>query len=812
MKKVITSLCAAALCAGMNAQVNINIDAHERGVEVSPTLYGIFFEEINHAGDGGLYAELIRNRSFEESAEKPDYWKADGSSIALNKTKLLNAIQKADLKWTLPKGTSSSKPATLTNEGYWGINAVQGRTYKLTLFAKADGKYKGNLTAQLRNAETGQVYASAPVKGTINGKYQKLTAELTAQANDPKAVFTLTADAPGTLYVDVVSLFPPTFKNRENGCRPDLAQLLADLKPAFMRFPGGCYVEGQKTEENMFKWKRTIGAIEERPGHRNENWSYEVTDGLGYHEFLQLAEDLGAEPLFVVNIGIWHGGCLPYDKIDAYVQDALDAIEYANGDATTKYGAMRIANGHPEPFNLRLLEIGNENYNFSMDNNRDQSDHYPERYITFYKAIKEKYPYIQCIGNVEAWGTDTPSWRNNHPVDLLDEHYYRSPMWFGKNFHKYDNYDRKEPKIYVGEYAVTQGFGTKGNLDAALGEAVYMMGMENNSDVVTMNSYAPIFVNENSVQWQPDMIRFNSSKVMCTPSYYVQKMMPNNVGTQMLTVSQSVVKGVEKQEPFQPVKVGYATWETSASFKDLTVKDSKGNTVALAGNVEGKSGEWKTESGVTTQASNRQSCVAVNGTAINDSVYTLSCKARVNNGAEGFILVFNYKDDKNYSWFNCGGWGNTQTAMENTTDGAKNQFGSRSKMTLKADQWYDVRIEVAGNKAVCYVDDKKVCEGTIAKEERSIFSNASINDATGEVFVKVVNMTDQNNTAIINTKNLNIKSGTVLRLSADSASAENSMETPTNVVPVEGGISINNGTVTADLPAYSVNIVKLQTK
>jgi alpha-L-arabinofuranosidase len=385
-------------------------------------------------------------------------------------------------------------------------------------------------------------------------------------------------------------------------------------------------------------------------------------------------------------------------------------------------------------------------------------------------------------------------------------------MWFGKNFHKYDNYDRKGPKIYVGEYAVTQGFGTKGNLDAALGEAVYMMGMENNSDVVTMNSYAPIFVNENSVQWQPDMIRFNSSKVMCTPSYYVQKMMPNNVGTQMLTVSQSVVKGVEKQEPFQPVKVGYATWETSASFKDLTVKDSKGNTVALAGNVEGKSGEWKTESGVTTQASNRQSCVAVNGTAINDSVYTLSCKARVNNGAEGFILVFNYKDDKNYSWFNCGGWGNTQTAMENTTDGAKNQFGSRSKMTLKADQWYDVRIEVAGNKAVCYVDDKKVCEGTIAKEERSIFSNASINDATGEVFVKVVNMTDQNNTAIINTKNLNIKSGTVLRLSADSASAENSMETPTNVVPVEGGISINNGTVTADLPAYSVNIVKLQTK
>jgi alpha-L-arabinofuranosidase len=289
-------------------------------------------------------------------------------------------------------------------------------------------------------------------------------------------------------------------------------------------------------------------------------------------------------------------------------------------------------------------------------------------------------------------------------------------------------------------------------------------------------------------------------------------MMPNNVGTQMLTVSQSVVKGVEKEEPFQPVQVGYATWETSASFKDLTVTDSKGRAVAMAGSVEGKSGDWNTESGITTQRGKRQSCVAINSATINDSVYTVSCKARVNSGAEGFILVFNYKDDKNYSWFNCGGWANTQTALENTTDGAKNQFGSRSKMTLEADRWYDVRVEVAGNKATCYVDNKKVCEGTLAKEERSIYSNASINDATGEVFVKVVNMTDRNNTVLINTENLNLKSGSVLRLSADQASAENSMETPTNVVPVESGVTIDGNVVTADLPAYSVNIVKLQTK
>lgn len=229
----------------------------------------------------------------------------------------------------------------------------------------------------------------------------------------------------------------------------------------------GFYANGKT---NRFEWKNTIGPIEERPGHMNQNWGYRVSDGFGFHEMLQLTEDLGAEPLFVVNMGMGHAWVEDYTRIDEYIQEALDAIEYCNGDAkTTKWGALRAKNGHPEPFNLCLLEIGNENYNFSSENNNDQSDHYAERYEQFRKAIKAKYPEVTLIGNVESWGTDNPSWRNPYPVDAVDEHYYRNPSWFVSQYNKYDTYSRASHKIYVGEYAVTQDYGINGHLNAALG-------------------------------------------------------------------------------------------------------------------------------------------------------------------------------------------------------------------------------------------------------------------------------------------------------------------------------------------------------
>lgn len=818
-KKTVLTLGLLGLCtAPIAAQMQIDIDAAQQGIKISPMENGIFFEDINHAADGGLYAELIRNRSFEDNQDKAEFWSAsENVKLALMSGKgLLNDVQKHALKVNLLKTNGKDASYLVTNDGFWGINLVKGRTYRLTFWAKCDGTYKGNIGAGF--VAEGQKY-STPVKATLTKKWQKFTAEITAAINCPKGQFLLTFDAPGTIYLDMVSLFPPTYKGHENGCRPELAQLLADLHPRFMRFPGGCFVEGMGSEENMFKWKRTVGPIESRPGHLNANWGYRTSDGMGFQEFLQLAEDIGAEPLFVVNVGIWHGGYHELADLDkTYVQDALDAIEYANGAVTTKYGAMRAANGHPAPFNLKYIEVGNENYNFQMDKNSDQSYQYPERYKKFYDAIKAKYPNIHLIGNVEAWGTDRPSWRNSNPVEMVDEHYYRSPIWFAQNFHKYDKYDRQGYKVYTGEYAVTQGFGKVGNLSVAIGEAIFMMGMENNSDVVLMNSYAPIFVNEDNIAWQPDMIRFNASQVMCTPSYYAQKLMSNNIGTRLLPVKQTMPAEIaaENATPVTPSQVGVATWGTASSFDDLQVTDANGNkllseTCDNADNWEEIQDKWKVSDGVIRQLDFGEGSMAVCKKTFTADKYTYTLRVRKDKGNEGGLIVFNYKDPQNYCWLNLGGWGNSQHAIECCMDGAKATVDA-SQGKLENGRWYDVKIEVDGRMLKCYLDGNLLLKGKIPTATREIFSNSSIDEKSGDLFVKIANPSSEANTAVININNANIKGGKVIRLTSSKPYNENTMETPTNIVPQEGAVNIDGQKVTVDIPANSLNIVRLRTK
>ena len=344
---LLSAVLATTLAA--NAQVTIHVDASNPGIKVSPNLYGIFFEDINHAADGGLYAELISNRSFEDDDKNIPTWKTAAQKGAKIQTQLINKglLNKAQGKAL--QLTIAAKPAataSLINEGFWGINAVQGRTYKLSFWAK--GSYKGGLKARLTNAKGDKVYAETALNAKVGKKWTKYTAELTANGNDAKAQFELVADGKGTIVLDVVSLFPPTFKNRENGLRPDLAQLLYNIHPKFVRFPGGCYVEGQESPENAFHWEKTIGPIEERPGHKNVNWRYRTSDGMGFDEYLQLAEDLNAKPLYVVNVGLWHGGMTPVDSIQPWIDECMNALEYANGPVTSKYGALRAKNGLEE--------------------------------------------------------------------------------------------------------------------------------------------------------------------------------------------------------------------------------------------------------------------------------------------------------------------------------------------------------------------------------------------------------------------------------------------------------------------------------
>jgi hypothetical protein len=430
---LIAAVAASALLCGLAqaAPAGITVQVDQPGAAVSPRLWGLFFEEINHAGDGGLYAELIRNRGLEDAAG-PEAWAAvGGAGLALDIAEPLAAATPHSLRVEVP-----AAGAGVANEGYWGIAVREGAVYKLSLYARATGN-AGALTVSLQGAG-GAVYASATLPAA-GATWTPLACTLTASATDPAARLVITAGGAGTLWLDMVSLFPAdTWKGRPNGLRADLAGMLDGLSPAFVRFPGGCFVEGDQLV-NAFRWKTTIGDLAGRPGHWNL-WGHRSTDGLGLHEYLQACEDLGAEPLFVINCGMAHGGVVPMDQMGEWVQDALDAIEYANGSTRTKWGALRAKHGHPKPFNLRLMEIGNENGGPAYD----------ERYALFWDAIKGRYPKMELVANVPV---------TSRPMDILDEHYYSSPEWFASQAYRYDGYDRKGPQIYVGEYACTQNCG-----------------------------------------------------------------------------------------------------------------------------------------------------------------------------------------------------------------------------------------------------------------------------------------------------------------------------------------------------------------
>ena len=829
MKKIISLILSAAIATGAAAQTaTLTIDENAKGVDISPNLYGLFYEEINHAGEGGLYAELLQNRSFEDMdrgipnrrfdngrgerfgrAANPNLmpgWSAVGGAVMEVLTEgLMNDVQHRALRLTTPDGTDKDAPAGVSNSGFWGIKSAKGDKYTLTFWAKADSKQKIGFTAGL--IDGGEWTARKAFSKTIGTEWKKYKVTFKGKADADEAKFQLLLNEPATVSLDMVSLFPPTWKNRPNGCRKDLTEKLDALNPKFMRFPGGCFVEGM-SRETAYEWKRTIGPLEQRPGHMNQNWGYPCTDGMGYHEYLQLAEDLGAEPLYVVNVGIWHGGFQPYDQLDEYIQNALDAIEYANGDASTEWGRKRIENGHKKPFNLRLIEVGNENYQV---NPGEQSDHYAERYAQFYKAIKEKYPYVQLIGNVESWGTDRPTWRNDNPVDLLDEHYYRTPAWFAGEYHHYDSYDRNGPKIYCGEYAVTSDCG-QGNLKAALGEAIYMMGMENNSDVVSMASYAPIFVNIHDRHWMPDMIRFDAAHSWASPSYYVQGLMASHVGT-------STVKSVLTQtKPEKPTRfrVGLGSWNTTVQYRHLTITTPDGKAIDLGTPASGQmndgwsidAGNWTAHDGIISQSAIAERCVAICNTEMDSRDYDVTVEACKTGGDEGFLLVFDHTGKDNYRWFNVAGWGNSQHAVEDIYNGGKTQPAT-TEGSIENDRWYTLKVEVRGEHITTYIDGEKTLDYTIQTPD-ILYANAETDSKSGELIIKVVNFGNEDAPVQIGlaSSKRNLAKGQLTVLKGDALD-ENTAEEPEKVVPADIPLTLNaDGTYTA--PAYSLSIIRLK--
>lgn len=781
----VATLCALCLLCVLFAsaqQTSFEFSTAHRGPVIGSLHYGIFYEEINHAGDGGIYAELVRNGSMEENNSTPTYWQTVGNaSFSISSQNLINGAQKNAMQLNLKQAGDGTR-----NSGYWGINIVEGQTYKASFWVRSENNWAGDVTLILENEE-GDDLGHSVVAVSDAGSWKKYTSEIIATGNCGQGYFAIKGSQSGTIYLDCVSLFPPTFKGRENGMRIDLAEKLAALHPKFMRFPGGCYIEGG----NRYQWRHTVGPVEERLGIYNSQWGYPVTNGMGFHEFLQLAEDLGAEPMFVVNMGMGHGWYENYQHIEGYVQEALDALEYANGDASTFWGAKRIAAGHPEPFNMRLIEIGNENYNYQFNNNNDQSDHYPERYRQFYDAIKARWPETICIGNVESWGTDNPSWRNANPVDVVDEHYYKSPDWFASNYHKYDKSNRASYKIYVGEYAVTSDCGTNGTLKAALGEAIYMAGMERNSDVCVMASYAPIFKNENESQWNPDMLHYNAYTSFGTPSYWAQQMMAETVGKQNITWNET-----GNMLGLDGARLGIGSWNTEATYSNFLVTDADGNVV------------FEQAEPVTTPRSLQGNYRIFDATTNN---CTIEMDAVKNSGDEGFLITFAYVDTGNYAWWNLGGWGNTKHAVEQAVNGAKSTLADASG-SIQTGKTYHIKIVRQGLTARCYIDGTLVHTVTLAEETgQRLYLCAALNEAEDTAIVKVINYNDVAVPTTFSFADAVIVGDAELRIMSHTDNyAENSLAEPQKVMPrSEKLTATNDRSLSFEVPAFSLSVIQI---
>jgi len=778
------------------AEPKITVEVNNPGHAISPTLFGIFFEDINHSADGGIYPELIRNRSFED-ADTLQYWKfesADGMSTASISTADVQArppvppLNPFNRKSLCVEANGSFK---LVNNGYWGMNIVQGENYTFKSAARAMNDFNAPLIVRIVGAD-GKELASVEIKG-FGLDWNHYTAKLTASGSDPKAHLEISATGAGRLFLDMISLMPDqTWKN--HGLRTDLAEALDALNPAFFRFPGGCWVEGDDFE-HMNKWKQTIGHIDTRTPLWNI-WGYHATHGLGYHEYLQLAEDLGAEPLFCINAGISHKEVVPMDQMGQWVQDALDAIEYANGPVTSVWGSLRAQNGHPEPFNLKYLQIGNEN----------GMAPYAERWKLFTHAIHEKYPEIKLIAC---------EWAGGHPEDpmpeIIDEHYYNNPDWFIWNANKYDSYDRKGPKIFVGEYAVTSNTG-KGNLRGAIGEAAWMTGMERNSDIVIMSAYAPLFCNANHRAWPVNLINFDSHRWYGLPGYYVQQMFANNQGTVSLPVT--IENAPTIKAPCSSGFVGLGTWNNSAEFKDFKVVAPDDRVLYesdFSKNIDDwekiGQGEWSVENGVL-----RQSAIAPNVTAfVGDTSwtdYTITLKARRIAGENGFQIYFRNRSVRERIRWDLGGYWNSVHMMD---------IGVTSK-SIKAgiafDKWYEIKIEINGSSVKGYLDGKLVQEvGDERTSAKSLCASASRDEKSGDIILKIVNADSESLKTRIDLKGAGALSGICKATVLTSASPldENTLEEPARVSPKTEKVNVSGTTLTRSFPGNSLTVLRIPT-
>lgn len=764
------ALLQSSLCYSQTA--GMRVDLSQSGKKVEPNQFGIFFEEINHAGDGGILAELVRNGSFTE-APTLDAWSAvhTGSSkvnIFFESAAPLSPAKPRSLR--IEVNSPSGERAGIANEGYWGISINKGEAYQFSMFARAAEGFNSPVTVSLEGKD-GTVYGRTEIAG-IQPQWSRVTGTILANTSDPAARLIISTGHSGTFWINLVSLHPG-----DDIFRADLLQKLKDLKPGFMRFPGGTYVQGNE-RESAFRWKNTIGDLTTRPGHYDAPWSYWSTDNMGFHEYLLLCERLGATPMYVVYAGMtWTPGSkspfgvlqqhkipvadYPMDEMGPIVQDAVDAIEYANGPVTSTWGALRAKAGHPAPFGLKFVEIGNEDGSNAL---------YADRYMLIYKAIKARFPDIQIIANERRGGF------SNLPMDLIDEHIYTQPLGAIDRAKQLDTRDRNGVKSVLAEYAI-QTSGGFGNLRSALGEAIMLNSVERNSDVMPMASYAPLLANVHSINWRPDLIYFDNKGSYGTPSYYVQKMFADS-----------------RLDTVAPVQV--------------TASDVK---LRVAGEVAAK--------GFGAQAEFQNESVTGGGVD-----YTYSVRARKTGGDGGLVIRFAVNDGGGsyLAWFLgvrhrantllvWGGGGNQDVPANLIESSFGGAIGPALPGAIETGQWYDVKIEVHGRHVQCFLDGKELQSAQIPESLGPSLFGAAGRTSTGEIVVRLVSTLPVGQRVDIDLAGGSAKhfSAVATTLSSANLDDENSITEPTRVAPVVQKIGSVGAKFQYQASGNSFTVIKL---
>lgn len=775
------------------------INPDNRGKAVGD-LFGIFFEDLNHAADGGLYAELVQNRSFEfapidnENYDHLTAWEKleTGGEVRLV-VETGNPVSHKNPHYlgidiihpALGEGEETGVCNTGFNEG---IPYIQGGVYYFTCYAKREQSPEAPVTVSLRG-KNGQIYASREI--LLTTEWKKYELELTSPVTDFSGRLGITAGGRGKVYLDFVSLFPAdTYKGRRNGMRKDIAEALEELHPKFMRFPGGCLIHDGSLDpdarDSLYRWKNTIGPLEDRPARRS-NWGYNQTLGLGYFEYFQFCEDIGAKPLPVLPAGYnpHYHRAVPMEELQAWIDDALDLIEFANGSEETPWGKKRAQLGHPAPFGMEYLGIGNE----------EVGEAFFDRFDVIFEAVHKKYPEIKIVGTSgpnAAGGEFERGWANarKNEIALVDEHYYMSPEWFLANQHRYDGYPEDGPKVFLGEYA------SRGNTwYNALAEASYMIGLERNVGKVGLACYAPLLCNADYVNWQPDMIWFDNHQLMRTSSYYVQKLFMNNQGDRLVEI-----RGEEMPENEVWTQVAdrisgkfiLAACDSKVEYREISVTNED-------------TGEIRDYPDCTLEK--KQKLVLQDMDCVR---YSIRMKAKEIAGFTGFQFYFGCRDEENYLYLVIGGWQNQDTLLGEKTNGRASDL-SQSLLSVERDREYAIELRVNGRRMTLFVDGVKyhdIESRPIVAEP--LYYSASVEEQTGDILIKGVNVTDKARDAAVHVEGVTGGSGLAYRMCGWEPDSENELGKPEWIRPEESSFSFSGSDFACSFPERSVTVLRIR--